>query len=71
MFWGVLPVWKYDKFERKKCYLESLLCKKICEKKGAPAGEASGWQWEHQHSIDTINQWVTENGSFSDFQRSF
>ncbi|MXH63994.1 post-segregation antitoxin CcdA, partial [Escherichia coli] len=22
-------------------------------------------------SIDAINQWVDENGSFSDFQRSF
>lgn len=32
--WGVLHLRKYDKFERKKCYLESLVCKKIREKKG-------------------------------------
>lgn len=29
------------------------------------------WLRENQKSIDTINQWVDENGAFSDFQRSF
>lgn len=29
------------------------------------------WLRENQKSIDAINQWVDENGSFSDFQRSF
>ena len=29
------------------------------------------WLEENKASIDAINQWVDENGSFSDFQRSF
>lgn len=29
------------------------------------------WLRDNQKSIDAINQWVDENGSFSDFQRSF
>lgn len=29
------------------------------------------WLRENQKSIDALNQWVEENGSFSDFQRSF
>ncbi|HBL8860824.1 TPA: type II toxin-antitoxin system CcdA family antitoxin [Enterobacter hormaechei] len=29
------------------------------------------WLEENKASIDAINQWVNENGSFSDFQRSF
>ena len=29
------------------------------------------WLAENKASIDAINQWVDENGSFSDFQRSF
>ena len=29
------------------------------------------WLEENKASMDAINQWVDENGSFSDFQRSF
>ena len=29
------------------------------------------WLAENKASIEAINQWVDENGSFSDFQRSF
>src|SRR5579875_2161438 len=29
------------------------------------------WLAENKASFDAINQWVDENGSFSDFQRSF
>ncbi|WP_427027120.1 type II toxin-antitoxin system CcdA family antitoxin [Enterobacter hormaechei] len=29
------------------------------------------WLEENKASIDAINQWVDENGSFSDFHRSF
>ena len=29
------------------------------------------WLRENKKSIDAINQWVEENGSFSDFQRPF
>ena len=29
------------------------------------------WLRDNKKSIDTINQWVEENGSFSDFQRPF
>ncbi|WP_253898255.1 type II toxin-antitoxin system CcdA family antitoxin [Pseudocitrobacter vendiensis] len=29
------------------------------------------WLQENKDSIESVNQWVDENGSFSDFQRSF
>ena len=29
------------------------------------------WLRENKKSIDAVNNWVEENGSFSDFQRSF
>lgn len=29
------------------------------------------WLQENKESIESVNQWVDENGSFSDFQRSF
>ncbi|MNB93506.1 Post-segregation antitoxin CcdA [compost metagenome] len=29
------------------------------------------WLRDNASSIDAVNQWVEENGSFSDFQRSF
>ena len=29
------------------------------------------WLRDNEKAIDSVNQWVDENGSFSDFQRSF
>jgi antitoxin CcdA len=29
------------------------------------------WLQDNASSIEAVNQWVDENGSFSDFQRSF
>lgn len=29
------------------------------------------WLEENQDAIEAVNRWVDENGSFSDFQRSF
>lgn len=29
------------------------------------------WLQENKESIESVNHWVDENGSFSDFQRSF
>ena len=29
------------------------------------------WLRENKESVDAVNQWVDENGSFSDYQRSF
>lgn len=29
------------------------------------------WLRENKKAIDSVNQWVDENGSFSDFQRPF
>jgi antitoxin CcdA len=29
------------------------------------------WLRDNKKSIEVLNQWVEENGSFSDFQRSF
>ncbi len=33
--------------------------------------QRAGWSTENQASIEAINQWVDEHGTFSDFQRSF
>ncbi|WP_288821146.1 type II toxin-antitoxin system CcdA family antitoxin [uncultured Leclercia sp.] len=33
--------------------------------------QRAAWLEENKASIEAINQWVEENGSFSDFQRSF
>ena len=35
------------------------------------AHQRAEWLAENKVSIEAINQWVDENGSFSDFQRSF
>lgn len=35
------------------------------------AHQRAEWLAENKASIEAINQWVDENGSFSDFQRSF
>ncbi|WP_395305136.1 type II toxin-antitoxin system CcdA family antitoxin [Enterobacter sp. ECC-019] len=35
------------------------------------AHQRAEWLAENKASIEAINQWVEENGSFSDFQRSF
>ncbi|CAM8551306.1 MULTISPECIES: type II toxin-antitoxin system CcdA family antitoxin [Enterobacter] len=35
------------------------------------ARQRAEWLAENKASIEAINQWVDENGSFSDFQRSF
>lgn len=29
------------------------------------------WLRDNEKAIESVNQWVDENGSFSDFQRSF
>ncbi|MGO0764379.1 type II toxin-antitoxin system CcdA family antitoxin, partial [Citrobacter freundii] len=29
------------------------------------------WLRDNKKSIEALNQWVEENGSFSDFQRTF
>lgn len=33
--------------------------------------QRAAWLEENKASIEAINQWVEDNGSFSDFQRSF
>lgn len=35
------------------------------------ANQRAEWLEENKASIEAINQWVDENGSFGDFQRSF
>ncbi|MCX5576236.1 type II toxin-antitoxin system CcdA family antitoxin [Enterobacter sp. E-TC7] len=35
------------------------------------AHQRAEWLAENKASIEAINHWVDENGSFSDFQRSF
>jgi len=45
--------------------LTEALMEKLQENKGAE------WLRDNASSIDAVNQWVEENGSFSDFQRSF
>ncbi|WP_368544933.1 type II toxin-antitoxin system CcdA family antitoxin [Enterobacter soli] len=33
--------------------------------------QRAAWLEENKSAIEAVNQWVDENGSFSDFQRSF
>ncbi|MEW7312827.1 type II toxin-antitoxin system CcdA family antitoxin [Buttiauxella gaviniae] len=33
--------------------------------------KAAGWYEENREAIDALNEFVEENGSFSDFHRSF
>jgi len=45
--------------------LTEALMEKLRENKRAE------WLRDNASSIDAVNQWVEQNGSFSDFQRSF
>lgn len=45
--------------------LTEALLEKFCENK------RETWLQEDKESIESVNQWVDGNGSFSDFQRPF
>lgn len=52
-----------------KINLSAVLTEALLEKFRESHREA--WLRENKKAIDPINQWVDENGSFSDFQRPF
>lgn len=52
-----------------KINLSAVLTEALLEKFRESHREA--WLRENKKAIDSINQWVDENGSFSDFQRPF
>ncbi|MBB1199265.1 post-segregation antitoxin CcdA [Enterobacteriaceae bacterium 89] len=49
--------------------LSALLSEALAEK--IREHQRAGWLDENRMAIDAVNQFVDENGSFSDFQRSF
>lgn len=52
-----------------KINLSALLTEALLEKFRENNRET--WLKENQKAIESVNQWVEENGSFSDFQRPF
>lgn len=53
--------------------IKSERCRLSDDKVSDMAGNNDPVRWlrENQKSIDSINQWVDEHGSFSEYQRSF
>lgn len=52
-----------------KINLSAVLTEALIEK--FRENERTEWLRDNATSIEAVNQWVEENGSFSDFQRSF
>ena len=52
-----------------KINLSSVLTEALLEK--FQENQRAEWLKENASSIEVVNDWVDENGSFSDFQRSF
>jgi antitoxin CcdA len=58
-----------DEARRLKLNLSAVLTAALQER--FRAHQRAEWLAENKVSIEAISQWVDENGSFSDFQRSF
>lgn len=52
-----------------KINLSSVLTEALLEK--FRENQRAEWLKDNASSIEVVNEWVDENGSFSDFQRSF
>ncbi|MGE2765056.1 type II toxin-antitoxin system CcdA family antitoxin [Escherichia coli] len=52
-----------------KLNLSAVLTEALLEK--IRQNQRETWLRENKESVDAVNQWVDENGSFSDYQRSF
>lgn len=58
-----------DEARKQNINLSALLTEALLEK--FRENQRRTWLQENQQSIDAINQMVDDNGSFSDFQRTF
>jgi antitoxin CcdA len=58
-----------DEARKQNINLSALLTEALLEK--FRENQRRTWLQENQHAIDALNQLVDNNGSFSDFQRTF
>lgn len=58
-----------DEARKQNINLSALLTEALLEK--LRENQRHTWLQENQQSIDALNQLVDDNGSFSDFQRTF
>lgn len=58
-----------DEARKQNINLSALLTEALLEK--FRENQRRTWLQENQQSIDALNQMVDDNGSFSDFQRTF
>jgi len=58
-----------EEARKQKLNLSAVLTEALLEKFRENQREV--WLRENEAAIESVNQWVDENGSFSDFQRSF
>jgi antitoxin CcdA len=58
-----------EEARKQKINLSALLTEALLEK--FRENKRAEWLRDNAASIETVNQWVDENGSFTDFQRSF
>ncbi|EHE9873961.1 type II toxin-antitoxin system CcdA family antitoxin [Escherichia coli] len=64
-----LPPEILEEARKLKLNLSAVLTEALLEK--IRQNQRETWLRENKESIDAVNQWVDENGSFSDYQRSF
>ncbi|WP_421550991.1 type II toxin-antitoxin system CcdA family antitoxin [Kluyvera intermedia] len=58
-----------EEARRLKMNLSAILTEALQEK--FRENQRGVWLRDNEKAIDSVNQWVDENGSFSDFQRPF
>lgn len=64
-----LPPEILEEARKLKLNLSAVLTEALLEK--ILQNQRETWLRENKKSVDAVNQWVDENGSFSDYQRSF
>ncbi|EFB2829180.1 type II toxin-antitoxin system CcdA family antitoxin [Escherichia sp. 93.0816] len=64
-----LPPEILEEARKLKLNLSAVLTEALLEK--ILQNQRETWLRENKESVDAVNQWVDENGSFSDYQRSF
>ena len=64
-----LPPEILEEARKLKLNLSAVLTEALLEK--IRQNQRETWLRENKESGDAVNQWVDENGSFSDYQRSF
>ena len=64
-----LPPEILEEARKLKLNLSAVLTEALLEK--IRQNQRETWLRENKESVDAVNQWVDENGSFSDYQRSF